>query len=68
MILSTVMLAVYAMVFLVPGGPASLALGPCATPALKELLRERMGLDQPVLAQIWHFFCNAATGDLGYDV
>lgn len=67
-ILFTVMLAMYAMVFLVPGDPASLALGPRATPALKELLRERMGLDQPVLAQIWHFFRNAATGDLGYDV
>lgn len=67
-ILFTVMLAMCAMVFLVPGDPASLALGPRATPALKELLRERMGLDQPVLAQIWHFFRNAATGDLGYDV
>ncbi len=67
-ILFTVMLAMYAMVFLVPGDPASLALGPRATPALKELLRERMGLDQPVATQIWNFFRNAATGDLGYDV
>ncbi|MEZ5913560.1 MAG: ABC transporter permease [Paracoccaceae bacterium] len=67
-ILLTVMLAMYAMVFLVPGDPASLALGPRASPELKALLRERMGLDQPVLMQIWHFFHNAATGDLGYDV
>ncbi|NMM43346.1 ABC transporter permease [Rhodospirillaceae bacterium KN72] len=67
-ILFTVMLSMYAMVFLVPGDPASLALGPRATPALKELLRERMGLDQPVLIQVWSFFRNAATGDLGYDV
>lgn len=67
-ILFTVMLAMYAMVFLVPGDPASLALGPRATPELKELLRIRMGLDQPVLTQIWNFFRNAATGDLGYDV
>ncbi|MCY1127293.1 ABC transporter permease [Frigidibacter sp. RF13] len=67
-ILFTVMLAMYAMVFLVPGDPASLALGPRATPELKALLRERMGLDQPVLSQIWHFFASAATGDLGYDV
>jgi ABC-type dipeptide/oligopeptide/nickel transport system permease component len=67
-ILITVMLAMYAMVFLVPGDPASLALGPRATPELKEILRERMGLDQPVLTQIWNFFRNAATGDLGYDV
>lgn len=67
-ILFTVMLAMYAMVFLVPGDPASLALGPRATPELKEILRVRMGLDQPVLTQIWNFFRNAATGDLGYDV
>ncbi|MDW4548964.1 ABC transporter permease [Defluviimonas sp. D31] len=67
-ILITVMVAMYAMVFLVPGDPASLALGPRATPELKELLRERMGLDEPVLMQVWHFFHNAATGDLGYDV
>ena len=55
-ILFTVMLAMYAMVFLVPGDPASLALGPRATPELKALLRERMGLDEPVLWQVWHFF------------
>ena len=55
-ILITVMLAMYAMVFLVPGDPASLALGPRATPELKALLRERMGLDEPVLWQVWHFF------------
>ncbi|MCW3783432.1 ABC transporter permease [Defluviimonas salinarum] len=67
-ILFTVMLAMYAMVFLVPGDPAALALGPRATPELKALLRERMGLDEPVLMQVWHFFHNAATGDLGYDV
>ena len=67
-ILITVMLAMYAMVFVVPGDPASLALGPRATPELKELLRERMGLDQPILSQIWHFFRSAAMGDLGYDV
>lgn len=67
-ILFTVMLAMYAMVFLIPGDPASLALGPRATPELKELLRERMGLDEPVLRQIWLFFRNAAMGDLGYDV
>ncbi len=67
-ILVTVMLAMYVMVFVVPGDPASLALGPRATPALKALLRERMGLDQPILTQIWNFFRNAATGDLGYDV
>ncbi|MDR0808911.1 MAG: ABC transporter permease [Gemmobacter sp.] len=67
-ILFTVMLAMYAMVFLVPGDPASLALGPRATPALKAELIARMGLDQPVHVQAWNFFANALQGNLGYDV
>lgn len=68
LILVTVMLAMYAMVFVVPGDPASVALGPRASPALKAALTERMGLDQPILTQVWNFFAAALTGDLGYDV
>lgn len=68
LIIVVVMLAMYAMVFLIPGDPASLALGPRATPELKKLLAERMGLDKPVYVQVWNFFRNALTGDLGYDV
>lgn len=68
LILIVVMTAMYGMVFLVPGDPASLALGPRATPELKEALRERMGLDQPILTQIFYFFGNVLKGDLGIDV
>jgi ABC-type dipeptide/oligopeptide/nickel transport system permease component len=68
LILCVVMVAMYAMVFLVPGDPASLALGPRATPELKKELMERMGLDQPIYIQVLNFFKNALTGDLGYDV
>jgi ABC-type dipeptide/oligopeptide/nickel transport system permease component len=68
LILFVVMLAMYGMVFLVPGDPASVALGPRATPALKAMLTERMGLDQPVMVQVWRFFSNALRGDLGIDV
>jgi peptide/nickel transport system permease protein len=68
LILVTVMLAMYAMVFLVPGDPASVALGPRASPALKAALTERMGLDQPILTQVWNFFAAALRGDLGHDV
>ncbi|MCA3560832.1 MAG: ABC transporter permease [Aestuariivirga sp.] len=68
LIVIVVMLAMYAMVFLVPGDPASLALGPRATPELKQELMRRMGLDQPLYVQVWNFFRNAVTGDLGYDV
>ena len=68
LILVLVMIAMYAAVFLVPGDPATVALGPRATPELKRLLIERMGLDQPVWWQIIEYFRNALTGNLGFDV
>ena len=67
-IITLVMLAMYAMVFLVPGDPASLALGPRATPEFKRELIVRMGLDQPIHVQVLRFFSNALSGNLGYDV
>lgn len=67
-ILMVVMLAMFSMVYLVPGDPASVALGPRATPELKALLTQRMGLDQPVLVQVGRFFGSALQGDLGVDV
>jgi peptide/nickel transport system permease protein len=68
LILTFVMVGMYAAVFLIPGDPATVALGPRATPELKRILIERMGLDQPVWWQIIEFFRNALTGNLGYDV
>ena len=68
LILVVVMLGMFAMVYVIPGDPASIALGPRATPELKALLIQRMGLDQSLPNQIWHFFRAAATGDLGIDV
>src|SRR5689334_8238 len=68
LILIVVMTAMYAAVFLIPGDPASMALGPRATPELKRMLTERMGLDRPLYVQIFNFFRNAVTGNLGYDV
>lgn len=67
-ILATVMLAMFALVFLVPGNPARAVLGPRATPEMIERLTERMGLDQPYLVQVGRFFMSAATGDLGTNV
>lgn len=67
-ILIAVMLAMYAVVFIVPGNPARAALGPRATQAMLDALSARMGLDQPYLVQVWRFFANALTGDLGIDV
>ncbi len=58
----------FCLVYLVPGDPASVALGPRATETQKQALREHMGLDRPAIIQIGHFIGNVATGDLGEDV
>ncbi len=68
LILIIVMVGMYAAVFLVPGDPAAVALGPRATPEMKRMLMERMGLDQPLIWQVVNFFRNALTGNLGIDV
>lgn len=67
-IVSVAMALLFAMIYVVPGDPASVALGPRATEAMRETLRARMGLDQPVWVQFWNFFLSAWTGDLGQEV
>ncbi|MCR9151596.1 MAG: ABC transporter permease [Rhodobacteraceae bacterium] len=67
-IVSLAMFLLFCMIYLVPGDPASVALGPRATEAMKEAMRVRMGLDQPVWVQFWNFFTGAWTGDLGEEV
>ncbi|MXZ80973.1 MAG: ABC transporter permease [Gammaproteobacteria bacterium] len=67
-IVSVAMLLLFAMIYLIPGDPAAVALGPRATEAMREALRIKMGLDQPVWIQFWNFFINAWQGDLGNEV
>ena len=67
-ILLVTMTLLFSMVYLVPGDPASIALGPRATAAMKAAFRERMGLDDPLLVQLWNFIANVLRGDLGVDV
>ena len=62
------MTILFIMIHLVPGDPASIALGPRASPAMVEDFRQRMGLDQPVLIQLVRFVGNVLTGDMGVDV
>lgn len=68
LIIAVAMALLFGMIYLVPGDPASIALGPRATPEMKEALRARMGLDQPLLVQFFNFFKNVLQGDLGIDV
>jgi len=57
----------FAMIHMVPGDPATVLLGPRATPELKAQLARRMGLDRPLLVQLGMFYAGVAHGDLGVD-
>jgi peptide/nickel transport system permease protein len=58
----------FAMIHMMPGDPASVILGPKASPELKAELNQRMGLDQPMLVQLGRFYADLAKGNLGVDV
>ncbi len=58
--------AVYAFVLIIPGDPArTLAGGTHATPAEVARIRHQLHLDQPLLAQYWHWLTHVLRGDLG---
>ncbi len=67
-IISVVMALLFVMIYLIPGDPAAVALGPRATAEMRDALQVKMGLDQPVWVQFWNFFVNAWQGDLGNEV
>ena len=58
----------FVMIRAAPGDPASILLGPRATPEIKAELSARMGLDKPLPAQLMIYFSGLARGDLGIDV
>jgi len=68
LILALAVALLFAMIHMMPGDPASVILGPRATPELIAELNQRMGLDQPMLVQLGRFYAGLAQGDLGLDV
>jgi peptide/nickel transport system permease protein len=67
-IMMATLIMLFSLVYVIPGDPASVALGPRATPEMRQELRARMGLDKPVPVQIARFVGNALQGDLGEDL
>jgi peptide/nickel transport system permease protein len=63
-----VAVAVFALIRLVPGDPASLMLGDLADEASLANLRRNLGLDQPLPVQFAIWFQNALSGDLGRSI
>lgn len=56
------------LTLIVPGDPATILLGPRATPQSVAIFREQMGLDLPLHERVFWFFAHALRGDLGSDV
>jgi len=67
-IVSVAQFLLFTMIYLIPGDPAAVALGPRATEAMRKTLEIKMGLDKPLIIQFWNFFTGAWTGDLGNEV
>lgn len=60
-----VLTLVFVALRILPGDPAQVALGEMATPEQLELLRERMGLNQPLYVQYFVFIWDMLTLNLG---
>src|ERR1700761_2019041 len=64
-ILLIVSLITFAMIHLIPGDPAVAIAGMSATPEQIANIRRDLGLDQPLLWQLWDWYRNLLRGNLG---
>lgn len=62
---SVIATAVFALFRMAPGDPAALILGANATQSQVDVLREQMGLNQPILVQFIQYLQDLVRGDLG---
>ena len=67
LVVLAVMTFLSSLVHLVPGDPVSIVLGPQGSASQAAIVRDEMGLDDPVLVQVWDFIVGALHGDLGRD-
>lgn len=51
-----------------PSDPARVILGPEATEATVQILREQLGLDDPILIQYWHWLSQLLQGNFGRSI
>jgi peptide/nickel transport system permease protein len=64
-VLIVVAIVTFLLIHIMPGDAAAVMLGPEATPAQVETLRESLGLNQPLYVQFFTWVGNALQGDLG---
>lgn len=56
---------VFLFVHMLPGDPARLIAGPEADAQVVAMVRQQLGLDQPLHVQFWHYITNVLRGDFG---
>lgn len=67
-VLIGVTILTFSMMHLVPGDPAQIMAGESASPEQIELVRQRLGLNEPILVQYWDYITGVVTGDLGNSI
>ncbi|MGE5293005.1 MAG: ABC transporter permease [Micromonosporaceae bacterium] len=64
-VLWLVTLGTFFLFFVIPNDPAALIAGKGGTPQRVAQIKARLGLDQPILEQYWHYMSRLLHGDLG---
>jgi peptide/nickel transport system permease protein len=64
-ILFIVSVVCFSLINLIPGDPATVILGPEASEQAKQQMRERLGLDKPIVVQYVDWLGGVLHGDLG---
>lgn len=65
-VLLVVAVIVFLIIHMTPGDPASVMLGPDASPKEVAELRDQLGLNLPLYQQFFSWFAGVLQGDLGY--
>jgi peptide/nickel transport system permease protein len=63
-----VLLLTFVLVHSIPGDPVEVMLGESATSADREVLRQNLGLDEPLTIQFFQYVAKVAQGDLGVSI
>lgn len=57
---------IFVIIHLAPGDPTSIYFSPDIDPAVVELMRKNLGLDQPIHVQYWRWLTSFLQGDFGH--